>query len=109
MLETTKKIKTRKLPVASPKSPTTRPQTKKKTPTLLQRKTMAKSPIKRAESKQPRALEKKVMAKSPIKKTPSKKTMVNLKQTGKLHTKTQPKRKPHMTLQTKEMGKIPGC
>jgi len=66
LLETTKKIKTRKSPVASPKSPTTRPQTKKKTPTSLQRKTMAKSPIK---------------------KTPSKKPMVHLKQTGKLPTK----------------------
>jgi len=73
LLETTKKIKTRKSPVASPKSPTTRPQTKKKTPTSLRRKTMAKSPIKRAESKQPRALKKKLMAKSPMKKTPSKK------------------------------------
>jgi len=29
--------------------------------------------------------------------------MYNQKQTGKLPTKTQPKQKPHMTLQTKEM------
>jgi hypothetical protein len=35
--------------------------------------------------------------------------MVNLKQTGKLPTKTQPKRKPHMTLQTKETEKSPSA
>jgi len=109
LLETTKKIKTRKSLVASPKSPSTRPKTKKKTPRLLQRKTMAKSPIKRAQSKQPRELKKKVTAKSPIKKPLSKEPMVHLKQTGILPTKTQPKRKPPMTLQTKEKEKSPSA
>jgi hypothetical protein len=70
---------------------------------------MAKSPIKRAESKQPRALKIKVMAKWPINKTPLKKTMVNLKQTGKLPMKTQPKQKTHKTLQTKETEKSPSA